>query len=555
MDGFGDMGMPSYLSSSMPTGDVDAETYHGVLPSLGLPESITPSYDTSDFTIPNEMTYVPTAPPQGSSHSYNNAYDDAFADTVALMEAMPPEQLIPEATSIDRDNKLLSFQLLSYNFTLLDISLRRTFISLAAQLHGMFFMAESQESGPTTTLAPPNELTCYRRNLFQITGSITLPRGLRYIMTDAGDRIPIIGQELYISATESVEGLPVKLISVPWKTPASHSSTTPEDKTEKEPASIPLDTMSNQDMDADFATFPIAWKRLQFRIATANNGRRKELQQHFVVRLRVVATLTTGAKVSICESRSAAIIVRGRSPRNFQARKDLPVGTAGSNNRRATAHPPGPLSRNSSESTCLHFKTEKSPDSGHATLDNQEIQTPSTFSEWTRKSNSASLSRGATVPAPPAPTFHHSSTRSTSTATMTSTPPRPKALSLNDSPERDPAPRLASHRSAKAARTSSMPNATAVTSASSVAAAAPATTNPAFLPSQIDAADLLYEYFPLGLDDWQPPVDAVYRPHVVHHIQAGSGGPGSGGGEGRTGRPSLGGRSKRYFSEDMSKVS
>ncbi|EEP76787.1 predicted protein [Uncinocarpus reesii 1704] len=33
-----------------------------------------------------------------------------------------------------------------------------------------------------------------------------------------------------------------------------------------------------------------------------------------------------------------------------------------------------------------------------------------------------------------------------------------------------------------------------------------------------DTTDLLYEYFPLGLDDWQAPVDAVYRPHVVHHM-------------------------------------
>jgi hypothetical protein len=54
--------------------------------------------------------------------------------------------------------------------------------------------------------------------------------------------------------------------------------------------------------------------------------------------------------------------------------------------------------------------------------------------------------------------------------------------------------------------------------------------------SPIEDADLLYEYFPLSLDDWfvlsyslqkkthftkktlrMPPVDAIYRPHVVHH--------------------------------------
>lgn len=35
--------------------------------------------------------------------------------------------------------------------------------------------------------------------------------------------------------------------------------------------------------------------------------------------------------------------------------------------------------------------------------------------------------------------------------------------------------------------------------------------------SPTENADTLYEYFPLSLDDWMPPVDAIYRPHVVHH--------------------------------------
>ncbi|KAL8725258.1 MAG: hypothetical protein Q9166_007460 [cf. Caloplaca sp. 2 TL-2023] len=522
MDDFEGMGMSSYIESSMPMSTVDAEAYHGVLPSIGLTENIPASYDTSDFGMTDDLSFM-----QPSLPAYQNPYEqDPFPDTAALMDMMPPE----DAASIDRDNKLLSFQPPSYNFTLLDISLRRTGVSIAAQLHGMFFMAEAQDQGPTGSSASATELTCYRRNLFQITGSITLPRSLRYIMTDAGDRIPILGQELCISATESVEGHPVKLISVPWKTPISNNTVTPDDKTEKEPVTVLLDTMSNQDMDADFATFPFAWKRLQFRIATANNGRRKELQQHFVVRLKLVATLSTGARVSICEARSGAIIVRGRSPRNFQQRKDLPVGTnsIGTNNRR-TVPPPPPLTRNSTTESGHHLKTEKSPDRGHTTLDNQDLQTPSTFGEWGRKPGSGSISRISTVP-PPA--FQHSSARSISTASTT--PPRPKALSLSDSPERD----TVHPRSAKAARIGSAPS------------MAPMMTNPAFLSPHGDSADLLYEYFPLGLDDWQPPVDAVYRPHVVHHM-----GPHSGSTPGeRHGRPSLGGRSKRYFSEDQSKA-
>ncbi|KAL8939404.1 MAG: hypothetical protein Q9216_003369 [Gyalolechia sp. 2 TL-2023] len=556
MDNYGGMGMSSFFSSSMPVGNVDAETYRGVLPSLGIPEQITPSYDTSDFTINDEMNYMQTALPQDPQSQYN-AYEEAFAETLGLVESMPPDQPPSEDSSIDRDNKLLSFQPPTYSFTLLDISLRCTGVSMAASLHGMFFMAELPDQGPHSPAAP-TELTCYRRNLFQVTGSITLPRSLRYIMTDNGDRIPIIGQELYISATESVEGNPVRLISVPWKTPASNNQNTPEDKIEKEPAPLPLDTMSNQDMDAGFATFPIAWKRLQFRVATANNGRRKELQQHFVVRLQVVATLSTGARVAICDSRSNAIIVRGRSPRNFQARKDHPVGTVGASCRRAPVTQPAAVSRNSTDSS-HQPKVEKSPDGGKpATLDNQEISTPSTFSGWNRKPNTGSASKTSTLPPPALP---HSSAGSTSTDP--STLQRPK----DPSPEKDPAPPPPSQRSAKSARLTSMPttsNSNTSTSTASISSPSSSTTitktstnNPVVFAStsRADAhANLLYEYFPLGLDDWQHPVDAVYRPHVVHHISDATGGGARGELGGKMGRPSLGGKSKRYFSEDGSKV-
>ncbi|EGY17778.1 VIB-1 protein [Verticillium dahliae VdLs.17] len=79
------------------------------------------------------------------------------------------------------------------------------------------------------------------------------------------------------------------------------------------------------DADGEYAVYPIGWRRLQFRIATANNGRRKELQQHFVLHLKVVGTLTNGNKVVLTEATTSPIVVRGRSPRNFQARKEIPL--------------------------------------------------------------------------------------------------------------------------------------------------------------------------------------------------------------------------------------
>ena len=44
-------------------------------------------------------------------------------------------------------------------------------------------------------------------------------------------------------------------------------------------------------------------------------------------------------------------------------------------------------------------------------------------------------------------------------------------------------------------------------------------TNRTTVTSPLETADLLYEYFPLSLDDWMQPVDAIYRPHVVHHLR------------------------------------
>ncbi|EZF40558.1 hypothetical protein H102_05474, partial [Trichophyton rubrum CBS 100081] len=394
MDGYDAMALP-YMGSPLPAishGDFMAPMAPMEMPQPSPYDEAFPSADEMSYSqqpmmrrfsssqfeepFPEIADMIPAAPfdvdMQQQQQQHQVQHRQQIQPQQQQQQQLQPQQgQGTEEDSIDHGHKLLSFSVPAYNFTLLDYSLRRTSLNMTAQLHGMFFLAESSWSaspgGDTpvtvnTAAAPavgmgmgvgvgvgPAELTCYRRNLFQITGSVTLPRTLRYIMTEQGDRIPILAQELTVSATESVEGNPVKIISVPWKTPAGGASANAsgsagggsaggmvEDKTEKEPAPVVLDTMGGQDADADFATFSIAWKRLQFRIATANNGRRRELQQHFVLRLKIVATLSTGAKISICESQSGPIIVRGRSPRNFQSRKDVPLSGSAAASRKNT---------------------------------------------------------------------------------------------------------------------------------------------------------------------------------------------------------------------------
>ncbi len=487
---------------------------------------------------------------QTALRRYSSNMDDPFSEPISHLDPLPQEQVNPELPSIERDNKLLSFSPPTCHFALLDYSHLQTSLSLSAQLHGMFFLAESPWASVGEPTGQPTELTCYRRNLFQITGSITLPRNLRYIMTDRGEKLPIQAQELSISATESVEGNTVKIISVPWKTPPSNAAAVIEDKTEREPPSISLDVMANQDLDSDFANFPIAWKRLQFRIATANNGRRKELQQHFVVRLKVIATLPNGTRVSIGEAQSAPIIVRGRSPRNFQARKEVPLSGGGGSSRKLM-QPPAGLSRTTTGDSLTQMssvKSERSPEMLQTVFkyDHNDFRLEPDVVDWTQIPSA----QPGPLTAMPTAAFPRPSNAVRRQAYAQSSPEisrhqqvRPPSAPINLSLiDEDPKPSTqqrspaSNSRTRKASRLASHPPPTA---------APPPSRQSYFVSASIgspdESADLLYEYFPLGLDDWMPPVDAVYRPHVVHH----------------TNLPpdpkamAVRNKSKRYFSEDQ----
>jgi hypothetical protein len=481
---------------------------------------------------------------------FPNQYDETFSDALSTYEH--PAHHDPtggDSPEIDSNNKLLSFSMPSFNYTLLDYAFGRTHMNITAQLHGMFFLAESPWATSGDASAPPTELTCYRRNLFQITGEVTMPRTLRYIMAETGEQIPIVAQELSISATESVEGNPVKIISVPWKTPAANAPAQ-EDKTEKEPTAIPLDMLNGHDIDSEFVNFPIAWKRLQFRIATANNGRRKELQQHFVVRLKVMATLANGNKVPICEVQSGAIIVRGRSPRNFQSRKDFPIGSGSSARKQHLSQP----SRTSTGDTMTQQPnnnnvTPDRPTSSRVTdipalpfkYEPGEFGMNSDF--WDFKAPMGQT--GAMTALPQEPAFSVVSAGAAAYAQSSPDLARHPSMGYHQ-PSRPPAQPISLSLTEDEPKKSASPSNSMGRKVARLSQSQGSGPRPSFsinlISSPDESADLLYEYFPLGLDDWMPPVDAVYRPHVVHHINLPTDPKAS----------VVKNKSKRYFSSDDS---
>ena len=529
-----------------------------------------PSTDLCASCSGDDIAFTQAPMPPHPMRRFSNAqFEEPYHEMLAPFEPPPPEQQPQQQpeSSVDHNHKLLSFSVPMYNFTLLDYTLHRTSLSMSAQLHGMFFLAESPwTTSPTPDPSVPRpqpELTCYRRNLFQITGSVTLPRSLRYIMTEHMERIPILATELTVSATESVEGNSVKIISVPWKTPAANATGQPEDKTEKEPPAIPLDTMAGPDMDSDYATFSIAWKRLQFRIATANNGRRKELQQHFIVRLKVVATLSTGAKISICEAQSGPVIVRGRSPRNFQSRKDLPLSGSAIASSRKTAQAAAlnrTTTNDSTRSQAAGTKRSKSPQDPvppplPLNLDSPQNPPEQQPSHTTPTTVPADWTTGAALPAytttaMSAPVYAQSTSETGRPEKRRRTTANSGAISLSlvdaksdlspassgpantaspvgqytneQQPELEGPSTAIQRRSPTPLSRQAPANNFNISTGVNLVTQLTQDLSPQLISPHIlntgESADLLYEYFPLGLDDWQAPVDAVYRPHVVHHM-------------------------------------
>ncbi|EGZ68532.1 hypothetical protein NEUTE2DRAFT_97144, partial [Neurospora tetrasperma FGSC 2509] len=367
--------------------DVNADLHAGI--------PFTPSaYDFDNFTFEDPFSATTSFPPlpahsqghshihiQGHGHTPYNLPSVGGGPIVGAVAAEAEAALKITTNEVDSpsdllDNKLLGFSppIPSGQATLVDSETGRfADLNMTAELYGMFFVAEDVFASNTPVSdqgqglgqgqaqaqaqhpgARPLELTCYRRNLWQCTGQITLPRHALHcsLLLDgneqqvggngaAGRQVRIKELWASITAMESIEGKPTEIISIPWKSnnPAfaaaggggQQQGQQPEEssRTATTPPKQLLDLSAGQEIDksGNRVSIPVSWKRLQFKHATANNGRRKGLQQHYVVQINLLAkTAESGDKlIKLAEIQSGPVIVRGRSPRNFDSRRDVPL--------------------------------------------------------------------------------------------------------------------------------------------------------------------------------------------------------------------------------------
>ena len=188
-----------------------------------------------------------------------------------------------------------------------------------------------------------NDWTCYRRNYFSLNCSYTLtpqiPSGSIHLLQHGGSSPQVYGFAVSIAAV--VDGRDGKSIELVQHTPKRDKG--PQEK----PARIPLqprpppahgmyggdsglggsrglyDTQSfgqNPNQPAMEATF----ERIQFKNATANNGKRRAAQQYYHLLVELFADVKNqhpDGWIKIATRMSAPMVVRGRSPGHYQSER------------------------------------------------------------------------------------------------------------------------------------------------------------------------------------------------------------------------------------------
>jgi hypothetical protein len=167
-----------------------------------------------------------------------------------------------------------------------------------------------------------NDWTCYRRNYFQVSSVFAID-GLSHIYND---------HELPCLVQINDNFYPIKHFNVGISAKVSNSDKvidliqhTP--KRDKGPQMTPPCRPIKPGGDLRLSSVGsglniITYERVQFKTATANNGKRRAAQQYYVIVVDLYACLANNEQIKVASSQSAPLVVRGRSPGHYADSSD-----------------------------------------------------------------------------------------------------------------------------------------------------------------------------------------------------------------------------------------
>ncbi|KAI9006096.1 hypothetical protein BC832DRAFT_530988, partial [Gaertneriomyces semiglobifer] len=153
--------------------------------------------------------------------------------------------------------------------------------------------------------------TCYRRNYFSLS--------VRFTCMDADGKtvempccVNVNGE--YRTVTRWLVGVRARSSNA-GRAVDIVQHTAKRDKGPQYPPSMKIIEASPPAIAAD--TFSVHYDRLQFKSATANNGKRRAAQQYHLLVVELYAQTGDGVLVCVAVSESAPLVVRGRAPGHY----------------------------------------------------------------------------------------------------------------------------------------------------------------------------------------------------------------------------------------------
>ncbi|KAJ3104636.1 meiosis-specific transcription factor ndt80 [Phlyctochytrium planicorne] len=160
-----------------------------------------------------------------------------------------------------------------------------------------------------------NDWTCYRRNYFQVSATFTAidPHGQRVELpcyVEVEDRLRTVTGFLINCVAKTHNGnKEIELVQ--------HTA-----KRDKGPQNQPQPRLC-EPMDPtvrhEDSFHSVTFERLQFKSATANNGKRRAAQQYHVLLVELFVRCDDGHQFKVASSESAPLVVRGRAPGHYAA--------------------------------------------------------------------------------------------------------------------------------------------------------------------------------------------------------------------------------------------
>ncbi|CAH1758033.1 4515_t:CDS:2 [Entrophospora sp. SA101] len=162
-----------------------------------------------------------------------------------------------------------------------------------------------------------NDWTCYRRNYFQISSTFSISAldnsvdesEVSCIIEVEGQTHAVTQFLLAISAKVSNSDKKIDLVQ---HTP----------KRDKGPQMVPVlkpihpGGNLNLNLVGTYSNI-VTFERIQFKTATANNGKRRAAQQYYVVMIDLYAQADNNESYKLATTTSAPLVVRGRSPGHY----------------------------------------------------------------------------------------------------------------------------------------------------------------------------------------------------------------------------------------------